>query len=211
MGWISLRTSASAKEFLHLEFTYDNEDRRSSVLDSVFGDDGVYYAAVELAWTGTDVRVVFSLVCLVENKGCPAFGYKPISEAMGPRSFGCPPASSISSRRPASPMPSPGARTADSAAQSAPRPSPTETRFITNGPANAPGRWHSWEYSVESNYLRLGVNIWARDVAVIRAAWRFLAAHVRRDPARRQNRKDFYRSMLERHRAHQYLAEEFRL
>ena len=90
MGWISLRTSASAKEFLDLEFTYDNEDRRSSVLDSVFGDDGVYYAAVELAWTGTGDRVVFGLVCLVENEGGPSFGYKPMSEAMGPRSFGCP-------------------------------------------------------------------------------------------------------------------------
>jgi hypothetical protein len=64
---------------------------------------------------------------------------------------------------------------------------------------------------VESTYLRLGVSIWAPDVAVIRAAWRFQAAHVRRDPARRQNRKDFYRSMLDRHRAHQCLAEAFRL
>jgi hypothetical protein len=90
MGWISLRTSTSAKEFLDAEFTFDHEDRRSSVLDSVFGDDGVYYAAVELVGTGIDERVVFGLVCLVEDDGGLAFSYKPISEAMGPRAFGCP-------------------------------------------------------------------------------------------------------------------------
>ncbi|HMG51253.1 MAG TPA: hypothetical protein VK597_11670 [Inquilinus sp.] len=64
---------------------------------------------------------------------------------------------------------------------------------------------------MEGTYLRLGVHIWAPNVAVIRAASRVLAAHVRRNPARRQHRKAFYRSMLERHRAHQCLALEFRL
>ena len=64
---------------------------------------------------------------------------------------------------------------------------------------------------MEATYLRLGIHIWAPDIAVVRAASRVLAAHVRRDPARRQNRKAFYRSMLERHRAYQCLALEFRL
>ena len=64
---------------------------------------------------------------------------------------------------------------------------------------------------MESYYLRLGVSIWARDTEVIRAAWRKFDQLARQDPAKRDQRKMFYRGMLERHRAHQALALEFRL
>lgn len=64
---------------------------------------------------------------------------------------------------------------------------------------------------MEAIYLRLGLHIWEPDTAVIRAASRIFAPHVRRNPARRSNRKAFYRSMLERHHDHQALARHFRL
>ena len=90
MGLSIVRNAASAKEFLDLDFTFETEDRRCAVLDSEFGDDGVYYAAVEITWTGSDARVVFGLVCLVDRHNDPSLGYDPISEAMGPRVFDCP-------------------------------------------------------------------------------------------------------------------------
>lgn len=90
MGWTIVRTATSAKEFLDLEFTFETEDRRCTVLDSEFGDDGVYYAAIQMTWTGSDAREVSGLVCLVERHNDPSLGYKPISEAMGPRYFACP-------------------------------------------------------------------------------------------------------------------------
>lgn len=58
--------------------------------------------------------------------------------------------------------------------------------------------------------IRLGVHVWERDTVVIRAAWRFLAQHARRNPARRKDRRAFYRSMLERHHSHQALAVQIR-
>ncbi len=60
-------------------------------------------------------------------------------------------------------------------------------------------------------YLRLGVTVWASDRTVIRAARRKLARSARRDPAKREARKRFYREMLEHHANAQRLAGEFRL
>jgi hypothetical protein len=59
-------------------------------------------------------------------------------------------------------------------------------------------------------YLRLNITIWATDRAVIRAARRKLARSARRDPAKREARKRFYREMLEHHADSQRLAAEFR-
>ncbi len=42
-------------------------------------------------------------------------------------------------------------------------------------------------------YLRLGVRVWASDRTVIRAARRKLTRSARRDPAKREARKRFYR------------------
>lgn len=60
-------------------------------------------------------------------------------------------------------------------------------------------------------YLRLGITVWDSDRAVIRAARRKLARSARRDPAKREARKRFYREMLEHHASAQRLAAEFRL
>lgn len=60
-------------------------------------------------------------------------------------------------------------------------------------------------------YLRLGITVWDSDRAVIRAGRRKLARSARRDPAKREARKQFYREMLEHHASAQRLAAEFRL
>ena len=60
-------------------------------------------------------------------------------------------------------------------------------------------------------YLRLNVTAWANDRAVIRAARRKLARSARRDPAKREARKRFYREMLAHHANAQRLVAEFRL
>jgi uncharacterized protein (DUF305 family) len=60
-------------------------------------------------------------------------------------------------------------------------------------------------------YLRLGITVWDSDRAVIRAARRKLARSARRDPAKRDAHKRFYREMLEHHANAQRLAAELRL
>lgn len=90
MGMTIVRSAVSAKDFLDREFTFETNDHRCAVLDSELGDDGVYYAAIQMTWTGSDAREVSGLVCLVERSDDPSLGYKPISEAMGPRYFACP-------------------------------------------------------------------------------------------------------------------------
>jgi len=60
-------------------------------------------------------------------------------------------------------------------------------------------------------YLRLGIPVWASDRTVIRAAQRKLTRSARRDPAKREARKRFYREMLEHHANAQRLVAEFRL
>lgn len=60
-------------------------------------------------------------------------------------------------------------------------------------------------------YLRLGVTVHDSDRAVIRAARRKLTREARRDPARREARKRFYRTMLEHHARDRELVNHFRL
>jgi hypothetical protein len=60
-------------------------------------------------------------------------------------------------------------------------------------------------------YLRLGVTVSASDRTVIRPARRKLTRSARRDPAKREARKRFYREMLEHHANAQRLVAEFRL
>lgn len=64
---------------------------------------------------------------------------------------------------------------------------------------------------MELYYQHLGVHIWVRDREVIRAAWRMIARKDRREPAKREDRKAFYRGLLWRHYSHQALARHFRL
>jgi hypothetical protein len=53
--------------------------------------------------------------------------------------------------------------------------------------------------------------VWDSDRTVLRAARRKLARSARRDPAKREARKRFYREMLEHHANAQRLVAEFRL
>ena len=60
-------------------------------------------------------------------------------------------------------------------------------------------------------YNRLGVHIYASNRTVIRAALGVIADHHKRDPARREDRKTFYRYILEHHKDCRDLAAAFRL
>lgn len=60
-------------------------------------------------------------------------------------------------------------------------------------------------------YLRLDIMVWDTDRTVIRAARRKLARAARRDPAKREARKRFYREMLRHHADAQRLVAQFRL
>lgn len=62
-----------------------------------------------------------------------------------------------------------------------------------------------------STYLRLDIMVWDSNRAVIRAARRRLARSARRDPAKREARKRFYREMLRHHADAQRLVAHFRL
>lgn len=62
-----------------------------------------------------------------------------------------------------------------------------------------------------SQYLRLGVSIYAPDSAVIRAAARLLHPGVRRERRLRLSRQKFYREMLAHHARARQLARDWRL
>ena len=62
-----------------------------------------------------------------------------------------------------------------------------------------------------ATYLRLDIMIWDNDRAVIPAARRKLTITARRDPAKRDARKFFYREMLHHHADAQRLVAQFRL
>ncbi|MCQ9147416.1 hypothetical protein G3A56_20355 [Rhizobium oryzihabitans] len=62
-----------------------------------------------------------------------------------------------------------------------------------------------------ATYLRLDIMVWDSNRAVIRAARRRLARSARRDPAKREARKRFYREMLRHHADAQRLVAHFRL
>ncbi|ABQ39556.1 hypothetical protein GJ689_02015 [Rhodoplanes serenus] len=64
---------------------------------------------------------------------------------------------------------------------------------------------------MHGTYLRLGVTVWDSDRTVIRAARRKLTRSARRDPAKREARRRFYREMLAHHSNAQRLVAEFRL
>ena len=62
-----------------------------------------------------------------------------------------------------------------------------------------------------ATYLRLDILVWDSNRTVIRAARRRLARSARRDPAKREARKRFYREMLRHHADAQRLVAHFRL
>lgn len=62
-----------------------------------------------------------------------------------------------------------------------------------------------------ATYLRLDILVWDSNRTVVRAARTRLAHAARRDPAKREARKRFYREMLRHHADAQRLVAHFRL
>lgn len=95
MGWLymqSLRGHASPAHYLDDQFTYQCEGLHSRVLKSALVGR-VYYAAVEHL-EASGAREVFAAVCLIDfNPSAPdgfIFGYKDMTENMGPYESDCP-------------------------------------------------------------------------------------------------------------------------
>ncbi len=95
MGWLymqSLGGHAGPRDYLDAQFTFENTEGRSKILRSkLLGD--TYYAALEQQ-RSDGAREVFALVCLTYyNPRDPEgfiFGYKDMTEAMGPCASDCP-------------------------------------------------------------------------------------------------------------------------
>lgn len=97
MGWLfmkSLKGHSGPRQYLDAQFTYDRPDHTSKVLRSALIGMRVYYAAVEHVLTADNARKVWALICLVRynrrDREGYVFGYKDMSEAMGPCECDCP-------------------------------------------------------------------------------------------------------------------------
>lgn len=102
MGWLSMPLSSmdghrSAKAYLDAQFTYSGENegggrRGLTVLASRCPGNRVYYAAAQPH--GTDDDAVFAIICLVRWNPRASdgyvFGYKDMTEHMGPCETACP-------------------------------------------------------------------------------------------------------------------------
>ena len=95
MGWLFMRDlggHSTPRAYLDNQFTYSREDHRMTVLaSSMVGS--TYYAAAESVESSGD-RQVFAIVCLTKTStgardGC-TFGYKDMTEHMGPCESECP-------------------------------------------------------------------------------------------------------------------------
>ena len=95
MGWLfmrDLRGHSTPRAYLDNQFTYTRDDHRLTVLaSSMVGS--TYYAAAERI-EGSGAREVFAIVCLTKTSsgardGC-TFGYKDMTEHMGPHESDCP-------------------------------------------------------------------------------------------------------------------------
>jgi hypothetical protein len=97
MGWLFMRSlggHATPKAYLDDQFTYERPSGRSRVLASRLVGLRTYYAAVEHVAATTGCREVWGLVCLVRynprDREGYVFGYKDMSESMGPVQDACP-------------------------------------------------------------------------------------------------------------------------
>ena len=97
MGWLfmkSLKGHSGPRQYLDAQFTWERSDRISRVLRSALVGMRVYYAAVEHILPVTGAREVWAAVCLVQynlrDREGYIFGYKDMSEAMGPYERDCP-------------------------------------------------------------------------------------------------------------------------
>ncbi|OYW25357.1 MAG: hypothetical protein B7Z44_19135 [Caulobacter sp. 12-67-6] len=97
MGWLFMRSlggHATPKAYIDAQFTYVRPEGRSRVLASRQVGMRTYYAAVEHVAVGAGSREVWGLVCLVRHNPRDregyVFGYKTMSESMGPVEDACP-------------------------------------------------------------------------------------------------------------------------
>ena len=96
MGWLYLQSLGgfeTPRAYLDDQFTYERETVRSTVLRSALIRMRTYYAAVEQVRADRP-RDVFAVVCLVRYNPRDAegyvFGYKDMTEHMGPNEAECP-------------------------------------------------------------------------------------------------------------------------
>ena len=96
MGWLfmsSLKGHSGPTAYLDAKFTFERPEQRARVLRSALVGMRTYYAAVEIVASGKS-REVIAIVCLVQytprdSKG-DVFGYRDMSEHMGPSDCNCP-------------------------------------------------------------------------------------------------------------------------
>ena len=95
MGWLSMRDTgrfANARAYLDDQFTYARDDHRLTVLKSSMVGS-TYYAAAERG-EAEGARSVFAIVCLTFTRPNArdgyTFGYKDMTEHMGPAESDCP-------------------------------------------------------------------------------------------------------------------------
>ena len=96
MGWLymqSLGGHAGPREYLDNQFTHEDERLSSKVLRSAIVRR-VYYAAIEHVRPPSSEREVWACVCLTrynpKARDGYIFGYKDMSESMGPYERDCP-------------------------------------------------------------------------------------------------------------------------
>ncbi len=96
MGWLYMQSvgdHAGPRDYLDAQFTFENAEGRSKVLCSTLLGD-TYYAAVEQQRSDGGESAVFALVCLIDYNPRDAegfvFGYKDMTEHMGPCESDCP-------------------------------------------------------------------------------------------------------------------------
>ena len=97
MGWLfmtSLDGHSGPRPYLDAQFTYGTPGATSRVLRSALVGMRTYYAAVEHVRNPGGAREVWAAVCLVRynprDRQGDIFGYKDMSESMGPCECACP-------------------------------------------------------------------------------------------------------------------------
>jgi hypothetical protein len=97
MGWLfmsSLAQYPTPKAYLEAQYTFQNEEGTSEILASALVNMRTWYAACRQANHVTGKTEIFARVCLVKynprDREGMIFGYKDMSETMGPCEAECP-------------------------------------------------------------------------------------------------------------------------
>ncbi len=93
MGWTTMAMPREGgRAFLDALYSWSDDHRRQTVIDSSVVSGREYYAAVETTTIATGERTVFAGVALVQisRRQGEEFGNKGMSEDMGPYYYNCP-------------------------------------------------------------------------------------------------------------------------